>query len=87
MLQDAAVVGRAFWVGAVARLAGVDAGLAREVMGRLRVKEIVIPREPPTFSGEVELAFRHVLIRDVAYESLPKATRVDKHVEAACGGP
>jgi class 3 adenylate cyclase/tetratricopeptide (TPR) repeat protein len=83
ILQDAAVVGRTFWLGAVARLAGVDPGLSREVIGRLRVKEIVIPREPPTFSGEVEMAFRHVLIRDVSYESLPKATRAAKHVEAA----
>jgi class 3 adenylate cyclase len=83
LLQDAAVVGRAFWLGSVARLAGMDADGARAVLGRLRVKEIIIPREPPTFSGELELAFRHVLIRDVAYESLPKSTRAAKHVEAA----
>jgi class 3 adenylate cyclase/tetratricopeptide (TPR) repeat protein len=83
LLQDAAVVGRAFWLGSVARLAGLEADAARAVLGRLRVKEIVIPREPPTFSGELELAFRHVLIRDVAYESLPKSTRASKHVEAA----
>ncbi len=83
MLQDAAVVGRTFWLGSIARLADVEAGLARQVLGRLRVKEILIPREPPTFSGELELAFRHVLIRDVAYESLPKATRAEKHVQAA----
>jgi tetratricopeptide (TPR) repeat protein len=83
MLQDAAVVGRTFWLGSIARLADVDAGLAREVLGRLRVKEILVPREPPTFSGELELAFRHGLIHDVAYESLPKATRAEKHVQAA----
>jgi class 3 adenylate cyclase/tetratricopeptide (TPR) repeat protein len=83
LLQDAAVVGRAFWLGAVARLGSLDAGRARELLGRLRVKEIVVPREPPTFSGELELAFRHVLIRDVAYESLPKSLRADKHVQVA----
>jgi class 3 adenylate cyclase/tetratricopeptide (TPR) repeat protein len=83
VLQDAAVVGRAFWLGAVARLSGRSAAEVREPLGRLRVKEIVVPREPPTFSGELEYAFRHVLIRDVAYESLPKATRAEKHVEAA----
>ncbi len=83
LLQDAAVVGRAFWLGSVALLGGLDAGRARELLGRLRVKEIVVPREPPTFSGELELAFRHVLIRDVAYESLPKSLRADKHVQVA----
>jgi class 3 adenylate cyclase/tetratricopeptide (TPR) repeat protein len=83
LLQDAAVVGRAFWAGAVARLAGGDPDEVRHALGRLRVKEILTPREPPTFAGELEFAFRHVLIRDVAYESLPKALRADKHVEVA----
>jgi class 3 adenylate cyclase/tetratricopeptide (TPR) repeat protein len=83
LLQDAGVVGRTFWSGAVARLAGRDPAEVRQALGRLRVKEIITPREPPTFSGELEFAFRHVLIRDVAYESLPKALRATKHVEVA----
>jgi class 3 adenylate cyclase/tetratricopeptide (TPR) repeat protein len=83
LLQDAAVVGRAFWGGAVARLAGRDPAGVRQALGRLRVKEIITPREPPTFAGELEFAFRHVLIRDVAYESLPKTLRAAKHVEVA----
>jgi class 3 adenylate cyclase/tetratricopeptide (TPR) repeat protein len=83
LLQDAAVVGRAFWGGAVAQLAGRDPAEIRQALGRLRVKEIIVPREPPTFAGELEFAFRHVLIRDVAYESLPKALRAAKHVEVA----
>src|SRR5437899_11845240 len=83
LLQDAAVVGRTFWSGAVAQLAVRDPGEVRQALGRLRVKEIITPREPPVFSGELEFAFRHVLIRDVAYESLPKALRAAKHVEVA----
>ena len=35
------------------------------------------------FSGELEFAFRHVLLRDVAYESLPKALRSTKHADVA----
>lgn len=83
ILQDAAVVGRTFWVGAAKRLSGHGDREVREALGRLRAKEIVVPREPPTFSGEVEFAFRHILFRDVAYESLPKSFRADKHVEVA----
>jgi tetratricopeptide (TPR) repeat protein len=83
ILQDAAVVGRAFWPGAVARLAACSRDEARDALSRLRVKDVVLPREPPAFSGEQEFAFRHVLIRDVAYESLPKAVRAEKHVEVA----
>jgi class 3 adenylate cyclase/tetratricopeptide (TPR) repeat protein len=83
LLQDAAVVGRTFWSGAVARLAALDPVEVHAALGRLRVKEIITPREPPAFSGELEFAFRHVLIRDVAYESLPKALRATKHVDVA----
>ncbi|MGH3134093.1 MAG: ATP-binding protein, partial [Gaiellaceae bacterium] len=83
MLQDAAVVGRAFWLGSLARLAGCTPSEARDALSRLRVKEIVLPREPPAFSGEHEFVFRHVLIRDVAYDSLPKALRAEKHLEVA----
>lgn len=83
LLQDAAVTGRIFWLGAVAALSDRPTADVRDAIGRLRVKEIVTPREPPVFSGELELAFRHVLIRDVAYESLPKLLRASKHVAVA----
>lgn len=83
VLQDAAVVGRVFWVGTAARLSGLATEEARVLLGRLRVKEIIVPRDPPVFSDDLEFAFRHVLIRDVAYESLPKALRATKHAEVA----
>jgi len=83
IVQDAAVVGRVFWLGAVTALSDRSAPEVRDALGRLRVKEIITPREPPVFSGELEFAFRHVLIRDVAYESLPKARRSGKHVDVA----
>jgi class 3 adenylate cyclase/tetratricopeptide (TPR) repeat protein len=82
-LQDAAVVGRIFWLGAVADLSGRSIGQVREALGRLRVKELVVPHEPSSFRDEHEFAFKHVLIRDGAYESLPKALRADKHAGVA----
>jgi class 3 adenylate cyclase/tetratricopeptide (TPR) repeat protein len=83
ILQDAAVVGRVFWAGTMGRLSGWASPQVRDVLGRLRVKEIIVPREPPAFSDELEFGFRHVLIRDVAYESLPKSLRAAKHAEVA----
>ena len=77
------MVGRVFWAGAVATLTGCEAGDVREALGRLRVKELVLPNEPSSFSGEAELVFRHALIRDGAYDSLPKSTRATKHEEVA----
>lgn len=83
MLQDCAVVGRIFWSGASAALAHRSPTEALETLGRLRIKEVVIPREPPAFSDEREYSFRHALIRDVAYDSLPKSLRAEKHAEVA----
>jgi class 3 adenylate cyclase/tetratricopeptide (TPR) repeat protein len=82
-LQDAAVVGRVFWVGAVAALSGGSVPEVRDALGRLRVKELVLPNDPPSFSDEHEFTFRHVLIRDGAYDSLPKALRAEKHEQVA----
>ncbi len=83
ILQDASVIGRAFWVGAVASLSGQEADAVRALVGRLRVKELVVPREPAAFAGDVEFGFRHALIRDVAYGSLPKGERAGKHAHVA----
>jgi predicted ATPase/class 3 adenylate cyclase len=83
VLQDAAVVGKVFWIGAVAELTGRPVAEVRDALGRLRVKELVVPHEPSSFSDEHEFAFRHALIRDGAYDSLPKSLRADKHVGVA----
>jgi DNA-binding SARP family transcriptional activator/class 3 adenylate cyclase len=83
VLQDAAVVGRSFWLGITQRLSNRSSQETKEVLGQLRMKEILVPREASSFSGETEFAFRHVLIRDVAYESLPKSMRAEKHIEVA----
>jgi len=83
VVQAAAVVGRVFWIGAVQHLCERSRRDTREVLGRLRARDILLAHESSSFSGELELSFRHVLIRDVAYESLPKSRRVGAHVEMA----
>ena len=83
LLQDAAVVGRVFWAGAVAALSGQGVADMRDALGRLRVKELILPNDPPSFSDEQEFAFRHGLIRDGAYDSLPKSLRAEKHAQVA----
>ncbi len=83
LLQDAAVVGRVFWSGAVVALSGAGPVDVRDALGRLRVKELVLLNDPPSFSDELEFSFRHSLIRDSAYDSLPKSLRASKHVQVA----
>jgi class 3 adenylate cyclase/tetratricopeptide (TPR) repeat protein len=82
-LQNAAVIGRTAWTGAVSALGGLPAEEARRLMGALRVRDLLVPSEPSAFSGEQEFWFRHVLIKDIAYESIPKRERAHKHRAAA----
>ncbi len=83
LLQDASVIGRTFWLGSVASLAGLAPGVAREALGRLRVKELIVPHEPSSFRDEPEFSFHHSLLRDGAYDSLPKSLRATKHEAVA----
>jgi len=80
-LQDAAVVGRVFWSGAVARL--VDAADVDEILRALCLRELIAERLSSSIAGETEYAFRHVLTRDVAYESLPRRERAQAHTRVA----
>ncbi|MEA2369740.1 MAG: hypothetical protein QOH12_134 [Solirubrobacteraceae bacterium] len=81
VLAHAAVVGRTFWAGALAgvsREPGEDLDAALNV---LRERDLIVLCEGNLLAGEPELAFRHVLIRDVAYRMLPKGVRARKHFE------
>ncbi len=83
LLQSASVVGQTFWEGALAATAaeeGVD--LAR-TLSVLEQKDLLVPSPGSRLAGEREYAFKHVLIRDVAYSMLPKSVRWRKHVEVA----
>jgi class 3 adenylate cyclase/tetratricopeptide (TPR) repeat protein len=83
LAQHASVVGRIFWDAVLAHVSRQGAPTTRELLRRLRVKELVVPREPSAFAGAAEFGFRHVLIRDVAYESLPKRDRAALHRQVA----
>jgi class 3 adenylate cyclase/tetratricopeptide (TPR) repeat protein len=74
-LQGASVVGRVFWPGAVDRLEPVDV----DVLDRLVDKGLVLERGGSSIAGERELIFNHILTRDVAYVSLPRARREQAH--------
>ena len=75
VLQDAAVMGKVFWVGAL----GVD----EQQLHPLQQKEFVQRARRSSVAGETEFSFRHVLVRDVAYGQIPRADRARKHLHAA----
>jgi class 3 adenylate cyclase/tetratricopeptide (TPR) repeat protein len=82
-LQRASVAGEVFWWGAVSDLSGDDPAteVGRSLQTLVR-KELIRP-EPSIFAGEDAFRFGHLLIRDVAYESLPKRVRADLHARFA----
>lgn len=83
ILQRASVIGEVFWWGAVAELTPV--GHRDEVGSSLQTllrKELILP-DTSSFAGEDAFRFSHLLVRDVAYESVPKALRADYHVALA----
>ncbi len=81
LLQHAAVVGQTFWEGSLRSLASGEGVDLPEVLANLQEKDLVVPSAGSRLAGEREYAFKHVLIRDVAYSTLPKATRCRKHFE------
>lgn len=83
VLQNGAVFGKVFWSGSLAALDGGDAHALRAPLHGLVRKEFVRPERRSSVGGQDEYAFRHVLVRDVAYGQIPRAQRAEKHRRAA----
>ncbi|MBD0337921.1 MAG: AAA family ATPase [Thermoleophilia bacterium] len=77
VLQDAAVIGKVFWTGPL------QGDALDELLHGLERKEFVRRERRSSVQGEEEYAFRHVLVRDVAYGQIPRADRVARHVAVA----
>src|SRR5207247_4579705 len=77
VLQCGSVEGRVFHLGAVQALAPTDPQVTARLTALVR-KELVRP-DKPQLPGEDAFRFRHLLIRDAAYDARPKATRAELH--------
>jgi class 3 adenylate cyclase len=85
VLLDASVIGRTFWRGALKALGTLEANEAalEAALDDLESRNLV-RREPVSqMQGDVEYTFRHILIRDVAYSTLPRAARRLRHAAVA----
>ena len=83
LLQNAAVLGKVFWVGALASISAVSTEELDEQLRPLVRREFVRRGRRSSVAGETEYEFGHVLVRDVAYGQIPRAERVTKHRRAA----
>jgi class 3 adenylate cyclase/tetratricopeptide (TPR) repeat protein len=79
LLQAAAVIGKIFWTGSVAAVAGRDSWSVEERLRVLEHRELVRHSRVSTLTGDSEWAFGHVLVRDVAYGQIPRADRAEMH--------
>jgi class 3 adenylate cyclase/tetratricopeptide (TPR) repeat protein len=77
VLERGSVEGQSFHRGAVEAM-GPDEGDVAGCLLTLVRKDILRP-DQAAFAGEDAFAFRHLLIRDAAYDSLSKADRADLH--------
>jgi class 3 adenylate cyclase/tetratricopeptide (TPR) repeat protein len=81
LLQDAAVLGKVFWLGAIT--GGLDRHTAELSLHALERKDFIQRAHRSSVAEEAEYAFLHVLVRDVAYGQIPRGERAEKHRLAA----
>jgi class 3 adenylate cyclase len=81
ILERGSIEGRTFHAGAVAIL-GAGSENLEELLEALVGKELLRP-DSPQLPGEAAYRFRHQLIRDAAYDALPKTVRADHHQRLA----
>jgi class 3 adenylate cyclase len=82
LLIDASVVGKVFWEGAL-RAMSPDNGELTHLLEELERRDLVRREAASMIEGEQQFAFTHVLIRDVAYDLLPRADRARRHALVA----
>ena len=81
VLERGAVEGEVFHQGVVQALTPQQPRLTTQLTALVR-KELIRP-DRPQFAGTDAFRFRHLLMRDAAYEALPKAERAQLHEQFA----
>jgi class 3 adenylate cyclase len=78
LLIDASVVGKVVWEGALRAVSPANGDVTR-LLEDLERRDLVRREQASMIEGEQQFAFTHVLIRDVAYDLLPRADRARRH--------
>ena len=83
VLQLAAVIGKEFWDGALHKISEASGFFEEDdletqtkiSLASLRGRELIYGRDESTFSGNLEYSFKHILFRDVTYQTILKRER------------
>ena len=78
VILNASIVGRSFWRGALERIAN-DPACLTDALAALERRDLVRRDAVSRIEGEEQWSFKHVLIRDVAYDLQPRARRREGH--------
>jgi class 3 adenylate cyclase len=78
VILDASIVGRIFWRGALERITR-DPGCLSAALAALERRDLLRRDTVSRIEGEEQWSFKHVLIRDVAYDLQPRARRREGH--------
>jgi len=81
VLVDASVVGRVFWRGALTEIE--ERADLSQVLGSLEARDLIQREAVSRIRGDQQFGFKHGLIHDVAYSTLPRAARRAKHAAVA----
>jgi len=82
VLLDASVAGKVFWRGLIEKLQNRSVGIG-ELLGALEARGLIRREAVSRIQGEQQYSFKHGLIRQVAYASVPRARRRERHAEVA----
>jgi class 3 adenylate cyclase len=82
VLLDASVVGKVFWREALVQMGSGGEQLA-ELLDSLEGRDFVRREAVSRLRGEQQFSFKHELIRDIAYATLPRPARRDRHATVA----
>jgi predicted ATPase/class 3 adenylate cyclase len=87
VLQAASIVGRTFWASAILELAEkLDPAMVLHTLEQLVRRDFIETSDPQTPSPvkeEQSFSFKHILIRDVVYQNIPRIRRSQKHTQLA----
>ena len=81
VLVDASVVGRVFWRGALSEISPRDDISA--LLASLETRDLIRREAVSRIRGDQQFGFKHGLIHDVAYQTLPRAARKSRHAAVA----
>jgi len=75
LLQDASVIGKVFWSGALALVGDHAPDEVAEALHELARRQHIRRSRRSTLTGNVEYAFWHDLVHEVAYRQIPRRRR------------